>query len=74
MPTSDSRTLEQDLAEPASTYEWALAAEIYKKSLKGLASENEPARTARVAELLARAYFKAAFQAKNRAEFKKTMQ
>ncbi len=56
--------------EETAKYEWMRAAQLYQIALDGI----EPLETARVTELLARSYFKAAFQAESREEFKQRMQ
>ncbi len=56
----------------AGAYDWMAAADLYKQGLDRLADGDDGER-GRVAELLARSYFKAAFQAENREEFKRRM-
>ncbi len=48
-------------------------AELYKKALLSLDADRDPSETARLTELLARSYFKGAFQSKSREEFKQRM-
>ncbi len=57
-------------AEETAKYEWMKAAQLYQSALDRI----EPLETARVTELLARCYFKAAFQSETREEFKQRMQ
>ncbi len=49
-------------------------AELYKKALLSLDADRDPSETARLTELLARSYFKGAFQSERREEFKRRMQ
>ena len=54
-------------------YEWNQAAEIYRQILEKLGPRNDFAEAVKITDLLARSYFKAAFQSETRQEFKKTM-
>ncbi len=58
----------------SASYEWMRAAELYEQALAWMGPEYEPLETARITELLARSYYKGAFQAKHRDEFKRRMQ
>ena len=59
-----------EAGERARKYDWTGAADLYQKTTDGLHAEVAPEG---VSELLARARFKAAFQAENRADFKVRM-
>ncbi len=54
--------------EKARVYEWTAAAELYKQALASIDSD-DPIGAGRVSNLLANAYYKAAFQSKTREEF-----
>ena len=56
----------------AAKYEWVAAAKIYDQVLEGFGVYD--ANYGRIAELLARSCFKAAFQSENREQFKERMQ
>ncbi len=76
LPASEDQVLQKllaEAAEKASRYEWIPAAEFYEKALDALGPKRDPVETARITELLAKSYFKAAFQSETREEFKKTI-
>ncbi len=77
MAGSGSKLADDLLARAASVianYGWMRAAELYEQALAGLGPEQESLKTALITELLARAYYKGAFQAESRDEFKRRMQ
>jgi hypothetical protein len=55
-------------------YDWPGAADYYKQAIEKLGPDADPSDVTRITELLATSFFKAAFQAGNRVEFKGTMQ
>ncbi len=61
-----------EAAERSKRYDWTTATSLYKQALE--TQEHETEETGRLAELLASAYFKAAFQARTREEFKGRME
>ena len=76
LPESDHPSLQEMLAEAAERsgkYEWMAAAELYQLALEGLDPGHDPLETARVTGLLAKSYFKGAFQAETREAFKRRM-
>ena len=71
--TTASPTLQQALTEAAAreaTYDWTTASELYQQALRDLDREKDPERSAGIADLLARAYFKASFQSETYEAFK----
>lgn len=62
-----------EAAEKSKIYDWVAAASSYKQALETLEQGNRD-ETGRVTELLATAYFKGAFQARTREEFKRRME
>src|SRR5438132_5257624 len=61
-------------AEMSGKYDWTAAAGLYFRAFKELDPEPNTSEAARIAELLAKSYFKAAFQSETRDEFKSRMQ
>ena len=58
----------------AEEYQWLSAATLYKRALESLGSRADPPEVGLVTELLARCYFKGAFQAQTREEFRRRME
>ncbi len=73
MPASSDRTLEElklEASEKEGKYEWMAAAELYQQALMMLNSGRGLLDTARLTENLGRSYFRGAFQAETREEFR----
>ena len=62
-----------EAGERARNYDWTGAADLYQRATDGLDNEIAPEIAAEVLELLANTRFQAAFQAENRADFKRRM-
>ncbi len=73
---SASRSVDNVLieaSEKAGRYEWTAAADLYKQALDRLEPDSDLLETARVAELLGKSRYRAAFQSADRVEFKQKM-
>ncbi len=76
LPDSARRSVDNILVEAserAGKYEWTAAADLYKQALDELDSVSDPIETARIAELLGKSRYRAAFQSTSREEFKQKM-
>jgi hypothetical protein len=62
-----------EAAERAGKYEWVRAAELYQLVLDSPESQRGNSEVAKISELQAKSYFRAAFQSLTRLEFKATM-
>ena len=62
-----------EAVQRSKRYEWMAAAESYELALGGQ-EERSVAQTCRITQLLADAYFRGAFQARSREEFKRRME
>ncbi len=64
----------REAAEKTGKYEWMDAAATYQRAIDSTSGKSTVPETARLTELLARCYFKGAFQSERREEFKRRMQ
>ncbi len=77
LSASDHPSLEEMLAvaaEKTGKYEWMDGAALYQKARGSAQAKSNDLEAARLTELLARCYFKGAFQSRTREEFKRKMQ
>ncbi len=75
--TTTSPTVQQALTEAAAReakYDWITASELYQRALREIDTENDRLGSAKTTELLAKSYFKAAFQSGTQEEFKNKVQ
>ncbi len=76
LPDSAGRSVDNILVEAsdrAGKYEWTEASDLYKQALDKLEPGSDPIETARIAELLGKSRYRAAFQSPSREEFKQKM-
>ncbi len=76
-PTLTGNSIAQLLtvaSEKTAKYEWIAAAQTYEEALAQHDSQTNPRETASMEELVAKCYFKGAFQSKNHQDFLRLMQ